>query len=70
MGAVVLAHSLAAVNAKKRDFVCMVTEDVGPADRKILEGAGMTCLEVEKIPAPVPSGQEQWDQCGFTKLNL
>lgn len=69
-GAVVVAGSLNSVCSKKRDFICMVTEDVAEEDRKVLEGAGMKVIEVEKIPSPVPSGQEQWDQCGFTKLNL
>mmetsp|Transcript_45652 Transcript_45652/g.108455 ORF Transcript_45652/g.108455 Transcript_45652/m.108455 type:complete len:279 (-) Transcript_45652:51-887(-) len=69
-GAVTLAHSLRQHAAPHRPLLCMVTDNLTDADRKVLRAAQMELEHVKAIPAPAASGVAEWDNVGYTKLNL
>ena len=68
-GALVLAHSLKATKTTRK-ILCMVTSNLSDQDWHLLRAGGLEPVLVESIAAPSPSGIDQWDDVGYTKLNL
>ncbi len=69
VGALVMAHSLRR-SGTSRPILCMVTRNIGNQDLDALRAGGMTPIVVDSIPAPSRSHVSEWDNAGYTKLNL
>lgn len=76
-GALVMAHSLRGggigiqpTPANCRPLLCMVTEDFPDKDAEVLRAGGMQIVRVPPLNAPQDSHVPEWDNVGYTKLNL
>lgn len=76
-GALVMAYSLRGggigiqpTPAICRPLLCMVTEDFPDKDAEVLRAGGMQIVRVPPLNAPQDSHVPEWDNVGYTKLNL
>ncbi len=69
IGALVMAHSLRGSGATRPIF-CMVTRNIEDKDLEALRAGGLTPVVVDSIPAPSLSHVSEWDNAGYTKINL
>jgi alpha-N-acetylglucosamine transferase len=69
IGALVMAHSLKG-SGTTRPILCMVTRNMDLEDLDALRAGGLIPVFVDSIPAPSSSHVREWDNAGYTKLNL
>ena len=70
VGAIVMAHSLRSTGSIK-SILCLVTSnDLDDRDLESLSSAGLLPVKVDPIPAPSSSGIKEWDNVGYTKINI